>query len=70
MVSGEICVQTLNYFCVIARLVEEIGIVEEIDQKLGKHPKELVSAGQAVKAMIINGLGFVSAPLYLYYLLL
>jgi hypothetical protein len=45
--------------------VDEIGIVEEIDHNLGKYPKELVSAGQAVKAMIINGLGFVSAPLYL-----
>ena len=66
MVSGEIRVQTLNQLGLIAGLVDEIGVVEEIDHKLGKHPKELVSAGQAVKAMIINGLGFVSAPLYLF----
>ena len=46
--------------------MDEIGVVEQIDRKLGKHPKELVSAGQAVKAMIINGLGFVSAQLYLF----
>jgi hypothetical protein len=57
MVSGEIRVQTLNHLGLIAGLVDEIGIVEEIDRKLGKHPKELVSAGQVVKAMIINGLG-------------
>ena len=66
MVSGEIRVQTLNHLGLIAGLVDEIGIVEEIDCNLGKHPKELVSAGQVVKAMIINGLGFVSAPLYLF----
>ena len=66
MVSGEIRVQSLNHLGLIAGLVDEIGIVEEIDRNLGKHPKELVSAGQVVKAMIINGLGFVSAPLYLF----
>ena len=66
MVCGEIRVETLNHLGLIAGLVDEIGIVEEIDRKLGKHPKELVSAGQAVKAMIINGLGYVSAPLYLF----
>lgn len=50
----------------IAGLVDEIGIVEQIDQFLGRHPKEVVSAGLVVKAMIINGLGIVSAPLYLF----
>jgi transposase len=29
-------------------------------------PREIVSAGVIVKAMILNGLGFVSAPLYLF----
>lgn len=33
---------------------------------LGTHPQEIVSPGQAVKAMILNGLGLVSAPLYLF----
>jgi transposase len=34
--------------------------------KLGIHPNEKVSAGVVVKAMILNGLGFVSAPLYMF----
>jgi len=33
---------------------------------LGKEPGEKVSAGQVVKALILNGLGFVSSPLYLF----
>jgi transposase len=40
--------------------------LSEINQLLGTHPQEIISTGQVVKAMIINGLGFVSAPLYLF----
>ncbi len=66
MDSAEISVQTVNHLGIIAGLVDEIGLVEQIDQLLGRHPKEVVSAGQVVKAMILNGLGIVSAPLYLF----
>lgn len=64
--SSKIRVQTLNHLGIIAGLIDEIGLVEQIDQLIGRHPKEIVSAGQVVKAMILNGLGFVSAPLYLF----
>ena len=40
--------------------------LSQINQLLGTHSQEIISAGQVVKAMIINGLGFVSAPLYLF----
>jgi len=66
MDSAEISVQTVNHLGIIAGLVDEIGLVEQIDQFLGRHPKEVVSAGLVVKAMILNGLGIVSAPLYLF----
>jgi len=39
-----------------------MGLVEQINQELGTHPQEIVSAGVALKAMILNGLGLVSAP--------
>jgi hypothetical protein len=52
VVSSEICVQTVNHLGIIAGLIDEIGVVEQIDQLLGRHPKEVVSAGQVVKAMI------------------
>lgn len=63
----EIQVQTLNHLGIIAGIIDEIGLVEEINRLVGTHPKEIVSAGQVVKAMILNGLGFVSAPLYLFH---
>ncbi|NDJ21399.1 IS1634 family transposase, partial [Nostoc sp. B(2019)] len=62
----EIQVQTLNHLGIIAGIIDEIGLVEEINQLLGTHPKEIVSPGHVVKAMILNGLGFVAAPLYLF----
>jgi len=42
-----------------------MGLVEQINRLLGTHPQEIISAGQVVKAMILNGLGFVSA-LYMF----
>lgn len=62
----EITVKNLEHLGLVAGLVDEIGIVEKINQLVGEQPGEIVSPGHAVKAMIINGLGLVSAPLYLF----
>ena len=62
----EIQVQDLDHLGIIAGIVDQMGLVRLMDQALGIHPQQIVSPGQAVKAMILNGLGFVSAPLYLY----
>lgn len=62
----EITVENLEHLGLVAGLIDEIGIVEKINQLVGEQPGEIVSPRQAVKAMIINGLGLVSAPLYLF----
>jgi transposase len=59
-------VQDIDHLGLVAGIVDETGLVEEIDRKMGTHPLEHLSCGQAVKAMILNGLGFLSAPLYLF----
>ena len=59
-------VKNLDHLGIVAGIVDQIGLVEEIDRLIGKHPQQIVSTGQVVKAMILNGLGFVSAPLYLF----
>ena len=56
----------LDHLGIVAGIIDEIELVEKINEKLGTHPQEKISSGQVVKAMIMNGLGFVSAPLYLY----
>ena len=50
----------------MAGLIDEIGIVEILNKRLGIDPREKVSTGVIVKAMLLNGLGFVTAPLYLF----
>ena len=50
----------------MAALVDEVGLVELTDELLPSHLLNHISPGQVVKAMILNGLGLVSAPLYLF----
>jgi len=59
-------VSNLDHLGLVAGLVDEIGIVALINEQLGEHSAEKISAGQVVKGMILNGLGLVSSPLYLF----
>ena len=56
----------LDHHGIVAGIIDDIGLVDTLNQELGIHPQEIVTPGVAVKAMILNGLGFVSAPLYLF----
>lgn len=62
----EIDVQDIDHLGLIAGIVDEIAIVEIINRLLGTHPLEEISAGHVVKALILNYLGFLTAPLYLF----
>ncbi len=65
-IASSIRVQDLDHCGIVAGIIDQMGLVEQINQELGTHPQEMISAGVVVKAMIINGLGLVSAPLYLF----
>ena len=62
----DIQVKNLDHLGIVAGIVDQIGLVAEIDRQIKKHPQQIISTEQMVKAMILNGLGFVSAPLYLF----
>ena len=64
--SEEIQVSNINHLGIIAGIIDEIGIVEIINEAIGTDPREEISPGVVVKAIILNGLGFVSKPLYLF----
>lgn len=64
--AGNIEVQTINHLGIIAGIIDEIGIVEIINEQLGIKPQEKLSSGIIVKSIILNALGFVSRPLYLF----
>jgi transposase len=59
-------IKNLDHLGIVAGIVDEIGIIERINDVLGTDTRERVNAGEVVKAIILNGLGFVSKPLYLF----
>ena len=62
----EIEIQNIDHLGIVAGIIDSIGLVEIINEIIGVEKDEKVNAGQVVKAMIINGLGFVSKPLYMF----
>jgi transposase len=59
-------IENLDHLGLVAGLIDELGLVELTDELIEPHCLEHISAGQVVKAMILNALGFLSAPLYLF----
>ena len=58
--------QVLDHLGLVAGMFEELGITEVIDQATQQDPEmRIVTAGHAVKAMVLNGLGFINQQLYL-----
>ena len=56
----------LDHLGLVAGMVDELGLVELIDAVIIQdHQQRVVSVGQCVKAMVLNGLGFVNRALYL-----
>ena len=64
--TPKIKVQDLDHCGIIAGIIDELGLVTEIDELIGIHGNQKVTTGQAVKAMIINGMGMIASPLYLF----
>ncbi len=56
----------LDHLGLVAGMYDELGIGDVIDRAIKQdHSQRHVSIGQAVKAMVLNGLGFVNQRLYL-----
>jgi transposase len=64
--TGELEVKNLDHLGIVAGLIDELEIEKIINKNLGEDKREKISLGQTAKAIIINGLGFVSKPLYLF----
>lgn len=56
----------LDHLGLVAAMFDELELGQEIDQHIAQDfEQRKVSIGQAVKAMVLNGLGFVNQRLYL-----
>jgi len=56
--------QTLDHLGIVAGICQEIDLIGQIDARVPDTGRN-VSVGQAVQAMVLNGLGFVGRALYL-----
>ena len=59
-------VYNLDHLGLVAGIIDQIGLVKLVNEHVGEDPHQIVSTGVVVKAMLLNGLGMVSAPLYLF----
>jgi transposase len=58
--------EILDHLGLVAGMYDELGIGDVLDRTLQQTPEtRLVTVGNAVKAMVLNGLGFVHQQLYL-----
>ena len=65
-VSGnEVQSQSMDHHGLVAGVCKDLKIAERIDKIIPIDPQRKVSPGQAVVAMILNGLGFTNRRLYL-----
>jgi transposase len=58
--------QVLDHLGLVAGMFDELGIGEILDQATHQNPEMRdLTVGEAVKAMVLNGLGFINQTLYL-----
>jgi len=58
-------VERLDHLGLIASVISDLGLVNLIDARLKPDDQEAITPGEAVKGMILNGLGFANRPLSL-----
>ena len=56
----------LEHLGIIAALIDMLGIVDLVNDRLPKQRHHKLTHGEVVKALIINGLGFTERRLYLF----
>lgn len=58
-------IERLDHLGIVASTIKDLGIIKMIDDRIGTSKQEIVTTGEAIAAMVLNGLGFTSEPLYL-----
>jgi transposase len=61
----QVRVERLDHLGVIASVIKDIGLIDMINARLVPDAQEVITPGEAVAGMILNGLGFANRPLSL-----
>jgi transposase len=62
---AQVRVERLDHLGLIASVIKHLGLIDMIDARLVPDEQEVITPGEAVAAMILNGLGFANRPLSL-----
>ena len=65
MSAEEYSSKDFDHLGIVSAMCDEINLVNSIDQLIPPDPRAIITTGESVKLMIINGLGFTTRPLYL-----
>jgi len=66
MATREAVIKNMDHLGLVAGMIDELQIVDSIDETLPSlSQSKLLSFGESVKAMILNGLGYTNKQLYL-----
>ena len=57
--------QRIDHLGILAGVIKDLGIIEKIDARIPKDPRQTLSAGESIAGMIINALGFSDRPISL-----
>src|SRR5262245_37539041 len=58
--------QVLDHLGLVAEMFDELGVSDVLDQATHQNPEMRdLTVGEAVKAMVLNGLGFINHAFYL-----
>ncbi len=63
--ATDVMVERIDHLGIIGGIIHDLKIIEKIDGRIPSDAREEVTTGEAVAAMIINGLGFSDRPLTL-----
>ena len=58
-------VERLDHFGLIACAIKDLGLIDMINARLVPDAQEVLTPGEAVAGMMLNGLGFANRPLSL-----
>jgi transposase len=58
-------IERLDHWGIVAGVIKDLGLSDLVNELIGTNDQEILSTGDVVAGMIINGLGFASRPLML-----
>ena len=61
----QVRVERRDHLGVIISMINDLGLIDMIDTRLVPDQQEMITPGEAVAGMILNGLGFANRPLSL-----